>query len=74
MKTFYRRLATKAGIDGEMTPHSARRFFATEWIRKGGSELGLMSTCGWTSSKLIATYTRMHRSELAIAEGRKLLG
>ena len=50
----------------------ARRFAATEWVRRGGSEVGLQATLGWSSNAMVARYTRTHRQELSLAEHRKL--
>lgn len=55
------------------TPHTLRRFFAEQWLAKGGSESGLMELCGWKSSEMIRLYTRGARGQLAHDEYDRLM-
>ena len=72
LKTRLRKLAERAEVT--WTSHDSRRGFATEWLRRGGSEVGLQAAAGWTSTAMIARYTRTHRQELALAVARRLFG
>ena len=50
-------------------PHQLRHLFASEWLRSGKSESGLMEIGGWASRQMIDTvYARGNRSERAIEE------
>lgn len=50
-------------------PHQLRHLFASEWLRAGKSESGLMEIGGWASRQMIDTvYARGNRSERAIEE------
>lgn len=57
-----------------VTPHQFRRRFAIEFLRRGGSESGLMRLCGWKSADLVRLYTRSAATELAHGEFRRLMG
>jgi site-specific recombinase XerC len=73
LKTMLRRTAERAGVT--WTSHDSRRFAATEWIRRGGSQVGLETALGWRpGSIMVAKYTRMNAEELAIGEHRRLFG
>jgi integrase/recombinase XerD len=65
-------VATEAGVD--VTSHSFRRALGTRWLAAGGSETGLQSVAGWTSTRMVARYTRMNAEELAQDEDRRLFG
>ena len=50
-------------------PHQLRHLFASEWLRAGKSESGLMAIGGWESRAMIdAVYARGNRAERAIEE------
>jgi site-specific recombinase XerD len=50
-------------------PHQLRHLFASEWLRAGKSESGLMEIGGWASRQMIDNvYARGNRSERAIEE------
>jgi integrase len=57
---------------GTISPHDVRRFFATEWLRRGGSESSLVRLCGWRDDSMLRTYVRAHADVLALAEYRRL--
>ena len=66
-----RRRCARAGI--KITAHSFRRAYAERWLAKGGSEVGLMRTAGWSSPSMVARYTRTNGERLAVEEARRLL-
>jgi integrase/recombinase XerD len=66
------RLSRRADV--AFSSHDARRAFAVGWLRAEGSEVGLMAVAGWSSTSMISRYTRGARTELALAEARRLLG
>ena len=72
VKTSLRRIAERSGVT--WSPHDSRRAYATEWLRRGGSETGLMAAAGWASPTMVARYTRNARQELAVSEARRLFG
>jgi integrase len=50
-------------------PHQLRHLFASEWLRAGKSESGLMELGGWASRAMIdSVYARGNRAERAIEE------
>lgn len=59
---------------GTASPHKFRRRFAVEWLRKGGSEIGLQRVAGWNSNTMIKTYVAAKADELATDEMRRLMG
>jgi integrase/recombinase XerD len=61
------------GLEGLGT-HAFRRGLAIRWLREGGSETSLRAIAGWTSTRMVGTYTRMASEELAHDEYRKILG
>ena len=50
-KTVFRRLSKRAGLT--FGTHDARRGYATRWLAAGGTETGLQSVCGWSSTQMI---------------------
>lgn len=65
------RRATKAGIQ-DFRPHKMRHTCATRWLRRGGSEGGLMAVAGWSSRAMMDRYTAASASERAAEEARGL--
>lgn len=65
------RRATKAGIQ-DFHPHKMRHTCATRWLRRGGSEGGLMAVAGWSSRAMMDRYTAASASERAAEEARGL--
>ena len=61
-----------AGI--QLGAHAWRRKFAGDWIAKGGTEVGLMATAGWSSPAMIARYSKSVAQENAMAETQRLFG
>jgi integrase len=61
------------GLDGLGT-HAFRRGLAIRWLKEGGSETSLRALAGWTSTRMVSTYTRMAAEEIAQAEYRKIIG
>jgi integrase len=45
-----------AGVD--VRAHAFRRMHAGEWMKRGGSETGLMTNSGWKSTAMISRYTK----------------
>jgi site-specific recombinase XerD len=58
---------------GQLRPHAIRRRFATAWLERGGSEVGLMRICGWSTRSMIVTYTKATADSLAHTEFRRLM-
>lgn len=65
------RRAEAAGID-DFHPHRLRHTFASRWLRRRGSESGLMSVAGWADRRMLDRYTEYERSERAAEEARSL--
>lgn len=63
--------AKAAGINN-FHPHKMRHTAATRWLRKGGSEGGLMSMAGWSSREMIDRYTSATAAVRAAEEARGL--
>jgi site-specific recombinase XerD len=66
-----RERAAEAGIP-DLHPHVLRHTAASRWLAAGGSEGGLMATCGWSDRAMLDRYTRSTASERAAAEARGL--
>lgn len=66
------RRCRQAGI--EVTPHSFRRRQAGQWMAKGGSETGLMTNNGWTTTAMIRRYTKDTIVANTMAEVDRLFG
>jgi len=71
-KMTLRRVSERAGVT--FSSHDARRAYAVNWLRMGGSETSLMAIAGWSSISMVQRYTRMNSQELAIDEARRLFG
>ncbi len=56
-----------------VSAHQFRRRFATQWLSNGGSEIGLMRICGWSSRLMVGVYTKSHAHTLATDEMRRLM-
>lgn len=65
------RRAEAAGIEG-FHPHRLRHTFASRWLRRKGSESGLMSVAGWGDRRMLDRYTEYERAERAAEEARRL--
>lgn len=67
-------LRYRAGLAGiaDFHPHRLRHTGATRWLRKGGSEGGLMAVAGWSSREMIDRYTAATAAERAAEEARSL--
>lgn len=63
--------AVEAGIDG-FHPHRLRHTAAHRWLKKGGSEGGLMAVAGWTRPDMLMRYTKARAEERAAEEARSL--
>lgn len=59
-----RRLAKKAGIMRRIFPHSLRHFFATEYLRRGGSIVVLQHLLGHSDLKTVLIYVNMTQRDL----------
>lgn len=73
MATTLRRRAARAGVAG-FHVHRFRHTFAANWLRAGGSQLGLMKVAGWTKLEMVERYTEDCATDLAIEEARQLMG
>jgi site-specific recombinase XerD len=63
--------AKAAGVTG-FHLHLLRHTAATRWLRKGGSEQGLMAVAGWRSREQLDRYTAASMLERAKAEAQRL--
>jgi integrase len=63
----------KAADIGVISAHQFRRGLATQWLARGGSEIGLMRVAGWSSTRMVDRYTRARDEELALAEAVRVL-
>lgn len=63
--------ARAAGIP-DFHPHRLRHTAASRWLLAGGSEGSLMAIAGWTSREMLDRYVEDTRSEMALAEAKKL--
>lgn len=59
-----------AGVD--VRAHAFRRRHAGEWMKRGGSESGLMTNSGWKSSAMIIRYSKDTLEQNSIDESRRL--
>lgn len=57
---------------GDLSPHSIRRWFATEWLSSGGSETSLARLLGWSSTTMVAVYTRATAQQVTETEYRRV--
>lgn len=76
VNAIYKTVVTIAGQAGygNVSPHSFRRGFATNWLERGGSESSLMALAGWTNPNMVRRYTAHQRERLAAEEFKRLLG
>ena len=65
------RRGEKAGTD--VRAHAFRRYYSTEWLAKGGSEVGLMRNNGWQGTEMVARYSKDHAEQLAYDEAKRLM-
>jgi site-specific recombinase XerD len=63
--------ARSAGIAG-FHPHQLRHTAAHRWLKKGGSETGLMAVAGWTRPDMLHRYTKAQAADRAAEEARRL--
>jgi len=63
--------AITAGIK-DFHLHRLRHTCSVRWLRRGGSETGLMAQCGWQSRTMIDRYTRSAREDIAADEFDRL--
>lgn len=63
--------AQMAGVTG-FHPHRLRHTAADRWLRKGGSEGGLMAVAGWSRPDMLMRYTKAHASQRAAEEALRL--
>ena len=66
------RRACRRYSNGTISPHGLRRYFATQWLARAGSESSLIRLCGWTSGAMLRTYTAANTDALALTEYRRL--
>ena len=64
----------KQALGHHLGAHAWRRRYAGNWIRNGGTEVGLMAYAGWSSTEMIARYTKSVAQENAINEAKRLMG
>jgi len=70
VKQAFERLATRAGV--AVTPHQLRRAFASDYLRRGGSQTALQALAGWDSTRMVDRYLGELRGEIALEEHRRL--
>lgn len=58
----------------DVRAHAFRRRHASSWLARGGSETGLMANSGWTSTAMVARYTRDAKESNAALEAERLFG
>lgn len=51
-----REVSEFVGLDKKVTPHIFRHTFASNYLRRGGTETNLKRLCGWSSNKMLAIY------------------
>jgi site-specific recombinase XerD len=73
MAASLRKRAEEAGVQG-FHYHRLRHSMASNWLRAGGTEGGLMAIAGWRSRAMMDRYTRDTASSRAIDEARRLMG
>jgi site-specific recombinase XerD len=61
-----------AGLDHRAHPHAFRHSKADEWLKAGGSELGLRKQMGWRSPVMVARYAAKNAERRSIEEARRL--
>lgn len=61
-----------AGISGNLHAHGFRHDFSHRWQEAGGSEHGLMTIAGWTSTKMPRHYGKQAATRRALAEQQAL--
>ena len=71
LKASFKRRAEVAGVPN-FHMHRLRHSAAVRWLRKGGSESGLMAQAGWGSRKMVDRYVRSASEELAADEFARL--
>lgn len=72
IKDMLNRRGQQAGISGSLHAHRFRHGFSHRWKLAGGSNEGLMTIAGWSSSKMAEHYGRAARTERALAEQSRL--
>lgn len=58
---------------GQWRSHAMRRYMATTWLRKGGSEVSLIRICGWSSGAMLRHYVSASADTIALEEFRRLM-
>ena len=53
--------------------HSLRRYFAVNWMQRGGSEASLIRLCGWKDGTMLRHYIAARADEIADDEYRRLM-
>lgn len=71
LRQLLERLGQRAGVEN-VHAHRFRHAAADDWLRRGGSEDGLMSQMGWRSRSMIQRYAAANRQDRAREEHRKL--
>lgn len=66
------RRGNAAGITGSLHAHRFRHDFSHRWQEAGGSEYGLMTIAGWTSTKMPRHYGKQAATRRALAEQEAL--
>ena len=63
--------AEQAGVKG-FHLHRLRHTMASQWLRRGGSEGGLMAVAGWSDRSMLDRYVADTANDRAIEEARRL--
>jgi integrase len=66
------RRSKRAGV--KVSSHQFRRAYAYSWLKNGGSQVGLMTTAGWTDPSMPMVYLRAVSADLAREEHTRLFG
>jgi site-specific recombinase XerD len=71
MAATLRERAEMAGVEG-FHLHRFRHSAAVRWLRKGGTETGLMAQAGWSSRTMVARYVQSASEQIAAEEFDRL--
>jgi len=59
--------------EGLWRAHALRRYFAVNWMQRGGSEASLIRLCGWKDGTMLRHYIAARADEIADDEYRRLM-
>jgi site-specific recombinase XerD len=70
LRQLLERLGDRAGVEN-VHPHRVCHAAADDWLRRGGSEDGLMSHMGWRTRSMVQRYAAANRRDRAREEHRR---